>query len=133
MLKLAQLMFEERGPFSKIPVGVRRCRRFDERQAGAGNAQRSSGGELRKRGSLVEMHGRLLLAADHWQSRGRRRDDLLRNKALKDAEAWLAATASRSDKLPQPTAAETEFILASQVARSRGLRTTIAIATGVIV
>lgn len=78
--------------------------------------------------ALMEMHSRLLTAADNWAMRGRNRSYLLRKDGLKAAETWLTDTAVQRHKLPQPTALQVEYILASRTARSRGTRIAFAIA-----
>ena len=82
--------------------------------------------------ALMDMHGRLLVAADNWHNNGRNRSYLLRRDGLKNAEGWLAMTSGQPDKLPQPIPLQTEFILASQRARSRGTRIGVGISAGVI-
>jgi WD40 repeat protein len=82
--------------------------------------------------ALMDMHGRLLVAADNWHNNGRNRSYLLRRDGLKNAEGWLAMTGAQPDRLPQPTRLESEFVFASQRARSRGLRVGLGIAFSVI-
>lgn len=81
--------------------------------------------------ALMEMHGRLLVAADNWDRNRRNRSYLLRKDGLKNAEAWLAVTSAQPDKLPQPTPLEIEFIFSSRRARSRGTRIGLGIAMAV--
>lgn len=82
---------------------------------------------------LMDMHGRLLVAADEWVNNGRNRSYLLRKDGLTTAESWLATTSGQPNKLPQPTPLEIEFIFASQRARSRGTRIAFGIAIGIVV
>src|SRR5215213_1758701 len=82
--------------------------------------------------ALMDMHGRLLVAADNWHNHGRNRSYLLRKDGLKNAEGWLVMTNAQRDKLPQPTPLEAEFIVASQRARSRVMRTGLGISLCVI-
>ena len=82
---------------------------------------------------LMEMHGRLLSAADDWNNNGKNRSYLLRKDGLKEAEVWLGRTSVNPDKLPQPTALEVEYILASQRARSRGTRIAIGVALAIVI
>jgi WD40 repeat protein/flagellar biosynthesis GTPase FlhF len=81
--------------------------------------------------ALMDMHGRLLVAADNWDRNGRNRSYLLRKDGLRNAEAWLAVTSAQPDKLPQPTPLEIEFIFSSRRARSRGTRIGLGLATAV--
>jgi TIR domain. len=82
---------------------------------------------------LMEMHGRLLSAAESWSNNGKNRSYLLRKDGLKEAEVWLGKTSVNPDKLPQPTALEVEYILASQRARSRGTRIAIGVALAIVI
>ena len=81
--------------------------------------------------ALMDMHGRLLIAADNWDRNRRNRSYLLRKDSLRDAEAWLTVTSAQPDKLPQPTPLEIEFIFSSRRARSRGTRIAFGVATAV--
>jgi WD40 repeat protein/flagellar biosynthesis GTPase FlhF len=81
--------------------------------------------------ALMDIHGRLLVAADNWDRNRRNRSYLLRKDGLKNAEAWLAVTSAQPDKLPQPTPLEIEFIFSSRRARSRGTRIGLGLATAV--
>ncbi|MEJ7736052.1 MAG: TIR domain-containing protein [Chitinophagaceae bacterium] len=81
---------------------------------------------------LMEMHGRLLLDADNWNSNHRNYSYLLRKDGLKEAEDWLKKTSVQPDKLPQPTPLQVDYIFASQRARTRGSRIALGIAVGVI-
>lgn len=83
--------------------------------------------------ALMDMHGRLLVAADNWERNRRNRSYLLRKDGLRNAEGWLAVTSAQPDKLPQPTPLEVEFIFSSRRARSRGTRIGLGIATAVAV
>ena len=77
---------------------------------------------------MMQTHGRLLLAADNWNSNGRNRSYLLRKDGLKEAETWLAQTSAQPGKLPQPTPLQVEFIFSGRRARGRASR----IAFGVV-
>lgn len=81
--------------------------------------------------ALMDMHGRLLVAADNWDRNRRNRSYLLRKDSLRGAEGWLTVTSAQPDKLPQPTPLEIEFIFSSRRARSRGTRIGLGIATAV--
>ncbi|HEX6729140.1 MAG TPA: TIR domain-containing protein, partial [Pyrinomonadaceae bacterium] len=81
--------------------------------------------------ALMDMHSRLLVAADNWSNHGRNRSYLWRKDGLKNAESWLAVTSAQPDKLPQPTPLQIEFIFAGQRARSRGTRIGFGIVLGV--
>lgn len=82
---------------------------------------------------LMDMHSRLLVAADDWDQNSRNRNYLLHKDGLKKAEVWLKVTSGNPDKLPQPTPLELELIFASQRNRSRATRITFAMAMGVAV
>lgn len=82
--------------------------------------------------SLMEMHARLLLAAQAWEDHARSTSYLLRRDALSSAETWLADASGQLRRLPQPTHLQTELIVASQRARRRGVRDAYAIGSGIL-
>jgi hypothetical protein len=74
---------------------------------------------LQKDRTWLQEHTRLTELAYTWAAEQKSRDHLLRGKALRDAEVWMAR---RPSGAPPPSQAHLDFIAASQVAAKRRTR-----------
>ena len=78
----------------------------------------------------IREHTRLGELAHHWDTHGRRSADLLRRRALDDAELWLT---QRPKTARSPTNLHQEYIQASRIAARKWMRLAVAGSVGIAI